>query len=82
MAIDWKPYEREVNHWYLDEGQTANEVIQLLLGKYNLAVTPRQFKAKFGGCKKVFALVDSSGRFDNPVTTSYVYRTHIDYHET
>ncbi|KAJ4156621.1 hypothetical protein NW754_008254 [Fusarium falciforme] len=53
MAIDWKLYEREVNRWYLDEGKTANEVIQLLLGKYNLAVTPRQFKAKFGGCKKI-----------------------------
>ncbi|RSM15441.1 hypothetical protein CDV31_005034 [Fusarium ambrosium] len=53
MAIDWKPYEREVNRWYLHEGKTANEVIQLLLGKYNLEVTHRQFKAKFGGCKKI-----------------------------
>ncbi|RSL82023.1 hypothetical protein CEP51_005444 [Fusarium floridanum] len=53
MAIDWKPYEREVNRWYLDEGKTANEVIQLLLRKYNLEVTSRQFKAKFGGCKKI-----------------------------
>ncbi|RMJ12422.1 hypothetical protein CDV36_007934 [Fusarium kuroshium] len=51
MAIDWKPYEREVNRWYLHEGKTANEVIQLLLRKYNLEVT--QFKAKFGGCKKI-----------------------------
>jgi hypothetical protein len=39
MVIYWKPYEREANHCYLDEGQTANEVIQLLLGKYNLVVT-------------------------------------------
>ncbi|RTE75146.1 hypothetical protein BHE90_010404 [Fusarium euwallaceae] len=53
MAIDWKPYEREVNRWYLDEGKTANEVIQLLLRKYNLEVTSRQFKTKFGGCKKI-----------------------------
>ncbi|RSL65990.1 hypothetical protein CEP53_003526 [Fusarium sp. AF-6] len=53
MAIDWKPYERQVNRWYLDEGKTANEVIQLLFENHGLEVTPRQFKAKFGGCKKI-----------------------------
>ncbi|UPL01766.1 hypothetical protein LCI18_012700 [Fusarium solani-melongenae] len=53
MAIDWKLYERDVNRWYLDEGKTANDVIRLLLENYNLVVTPRQFKAKFNGCKKI-----------------------------
>ncbi|RSL73757.1 hypothetical protein CEP54_000119 [Fusarium duplospermum] len=53
MAIDWKPYERHVNRWYLDEGKTANEVIRLLLENHGLEVTERQFKAKFGGCKKI-----------------------------
>ncbi|KAL2670662.1 hypothetical protein Neosp_014451 [[Neocosmospora] mangrovei] len=53
MAIDWKLYERDVNRWYLDEGKTANEVIQLLHENHNLRVTTRQFKFKFGGCKKI-----------------------------
>ncbi|KAJ4329097.1 hypothetical protein N0V84_000456 [Fusarium piperis] len=53
MAIDWKLYERDVNRWYLDEAKTANDVIKLLREKHNLQVTLRQFKAKFGGCKKI-----------------------------
>ncbi|KPM41074.1 hypothetical protein AK830_g5484 [Neonectria ditissima] len=56
MPVDWSQYESEVLRLYVEEGKTAEETIKCLNQQHGSGITSiRQFKAKFGGLKKLRA---------------------------
>ncbi|KAL0940425.1 ankyrin repeat protein [Colletotrichum truncatum] len=55
MSINWSQLDGDITRLYVSEDKSLEDTLQYLHNKYNVKITPRQFKRKYSGLKKLRA---------------------------